>query len=572
MGGESVTESWFGSLRWISRKGGSDNDKGVIEILAFEVASLMLKVVNLWQSLGDKELHRLREEVANSIGLKKLVSDDDDYLMELALNEIVENFVFVARSVARFGKRCRDPIYHRFEQFVNDPIQNGFQWVGWEYKWKKMERKVKKMERFIASMTQLSQELEVLVELEQTLRRMQNAELNRAKVLDFQQKVIRQRHEVRNLRGMSPWNRTYDYIVRLLMRSLFTILERIKHVLGTFQVPSVEANVDSQLMNIECFPRSHSFSAIMYSSIYPSENNLGGFYSGCIERSISKPGNADKSSRKEKQRQDHHWPSTIHGNHPNLESNWFAHAGPFKGCMPGGSESPVVLSCKPTGGGSMRLSSVRMKNIDEDSKTNMKSFSCSNRVYSKLSFFNSKCRSWTAPPSSLGGAALALHYANVIILIERLASAPHLMDLDTRDDLYNRLPSTIRSALRARLKSYVKTMTSSEHNAALAAEWSLAHGHIFDWLVPLAHNMTRWHSERNFEKHYDFSKTNVLLVQTLHFANQAKTEAAITELLVGLNYICRIGIEHQRKHVQEPAIRRPCYDYTFIRDDIAYNV
>lgn len=74
----------------------------------------------------------------NSIGLKRLVSEDDDYLMELALNKIVENFIFLARSVAKLGKRCEDPSYHRFEQFVNDTIHNGFQWARWEYRGKKM--------------------------------------------------------------------------------------------------------------------------------------------------------------------------------------------------------------------------------------------------------------------------------------------------------------------------------------------------------------------------------------------------------------------------------------------------
>ena len=33
------------------------------------------------------------------------------------------------------------------------------------------------------------------------------------------------------------------------------------------------------------------------------------------------------------------------------------------------------------------------------------------------------------------------------------------------------------------------------------------------------------------------SKRNVLLVQTLYFTNQERTEAITTELLVGLNYI-----------------------------------
>ena len=572
MGGERVGESWFGSLRWISRKSSSDTNKGAIEILAYEVASLMLKVVNLWHSLNDKEVPMLREDIVNLVGLQKLISEDDDYLMELALNEIIENFIFLARSVARFGKKCRDPVYHRFEQFVNDPIQNSFQWVGWEYKWQKMERKVKKMERFVAAVSQLSQELEVLADLEQTLRRMQNSESNQIKVLEFQQKVICQRQEVRNLRDMSPWNRTYDYIVRLLVRSLFTILERIKYVFGTCPVSCIDGSIDSQLRNIEFFPRCRSSSGLLHYSNHPSENNPFGFYSGPIERPVLKPGSADKSRRKDKQRQDRHQSSTICGNHLNMETKRLGHIGPFIGCMVGGNESPFLPSCKPTGGGSMRLTGVRMKNGYKTDNKNMESVSCSDRIYCKLSFVNSKCKLWIAPPSTLGHAALALHYANVIILIEKLILSPHLIGLDTRDDLYNMLPTTIRKALRARLKSYTKTMASTVYDAALAAEWSLALMRILDWLAPLAHNMVRWHSERNFEKQQAYCRTNVLLVQTLYFANQAKTEAAITELLVGLNYICRIGREVNDKDLHESSGSSACSDYMLKSDGIAYDV
>ena len=203
---------------------------------------------------------------------------------------------------------------------------------------------------------------------------------------------------------------------------------------------------------------------------------------------------------------------------------------------------------------------------------NMESVSCSDRIYCKLSFVNSKCKLWIAPPSTLGHAALALHYANVIILIEKLILSPHLIGLDTRDDLYDMLPTTIRKALRARLKSYTKTMASTVYDAALAAEWSLALVRILDWLAPLAHNMVRWHSERNFEKQQAYCRTNVLLVQTLYFANQAKTEAAITELLVGLNYICRIGREVNDKDLHESSGSSACSDNMLKSDGIAYDV
>lgn len=220
MGAEIASESWFGSLRF-SWSRVVEAEKPVVGILAFEVAGLMLKMVNLWKSLSERDMTMMREEIVNSTGVTRLVSEDDDYLMELALNEIIENLGYVATCVVRLGKRCSDPMYHNFEQFFEDPVENGFQSFGWEYRWKKMERKMKKMDRFVANTMQLSQELEVLADLEQTLRRMRaNPELNRVRLLECQQKVMWQRQEVKNLQDMSPWGRTYDYIVRLLARSL----------------------------------------------------------------------------------------------------------------------------------------------------------------------------------------------------------------------------------------------------------------------------------------------------------------------------------------------------------------
>lgn len=73
-----------------------------------------------------------------------------------------------------------------------------------------------------------------------------------------------------------------------------------------------------------------------------------------------------------------------------------------------------------------------------------------------------------------------------------------------------------------------------------------------EWLGPLAHNMIRWQSDRSFEQQSMVPKpTSVLLLQTLYFANQAKTEAAITELLVGLNYIWRFEREMNAKALLE---------------------
>ncbi|KAK7244995.1 hypothetical protein RIF29_39825 [Crotalaria pallida] len=537
MGGDTVNGSWLSALWPVSRKSTSD-DKGVVGILALEVAGLMMKVISLWQSLSDEEVMNLREGIVNSAGAKMLVSDDDDFLMELALNEILDNFESLARSVARLGKRCVDPVYHRYEHFVSNPAQNYIQWAGWEYKWKKMERKVKKMDKFVAAMTQFCHELEVLPELEQTLRRMQaNPECHRVKLLEYQKKVIRHRQEVRNLRDMSPWSRSFDYVVRLLARSLFTILERIIIVFGNIQLPTVPQQNDFPHMNTNNHLRSHSFSALMHSSVHPSEDHLYGFSSGPNGRRPA-PNSAfaaDKSKRKKQQQQTLHAP-TLRGKHMHSESKQLKHIGAFKDCMSTANTSPVIQSCMQTNGGSMRLADCHMKYLDKVKTVDALSISNRVRIYAKLSSHNQ-----LKPASStLGDSALALHYANMIVLIERMVSSPHMIDPETRDDLYNMLPTTVRTALRSKLKWHAKSKGSSVYDANLASEWSLVCAQILEWLAPLAHNMIRWHSERNFEKEHSALNANILLVHTLYFANQAKTEAVMVDLLVGLNHVCRI--------------------------------
>ncbi|CAL5367044.1 unnamed protein product [Camellia sinensis] len=175
--------------------------------------------------------------------------------------------------------------------------------------------------------------------------------------------------------------------------------------------------------------------------------------------------------------------------------------------------------------------------------------SCKNQENkdSTYGFFESNSKILKPPSSTLGAAALALHYANLIIVMEKMIRSPHMVGVDARDDLYSMLPSSIRSMLRARLKG----VGFSASDSVLAGEWREALGKILGWLSPLAHNMIKWQSERSFEHQNLMPKTNVLLLQTLFFASKEKTEAAITELLVGLNYIWRFDREMNAKALFE---------------------
>ncbi|XP_057451651.1 protein PSK SIMULATOR 1-like [Lotus japonicus] len=420
-------ESWFHSLWRIPRKHDANSEKLVIGVLAFEIASLMSKVVNLWQSLSDKQIARLREETTDSIGLRKLISDDENFIVRLICVEKLENMAHVAESVARLGKKCSDPIWKGFENAFYEFIAMGVDPYGWEFTGKKMEKNIKKMERFISTNATLYQEME------QSLTRLKtNGESSVLDLIEYQKMVAWKTQEVKHLKDISLWNKTYDYTVHLLARSLFTIYRKISQVFGVQEIVDV---------------------------IYQKRNE------------IVDVGGIDNSS---------------------VLNSDLIHRSKFSALL----QSP--------------------------------------------------------PPKTLGAAALALHYANVIIVIEKLAASPHLIGLDARKDLYNMLPRRVTAALRGKLKPYTNTMASSlGYDPSQAEEWTQAMSSLLEWLAPLAHHMIRWQSKRSFEQQSFVSRTNVLLVQTLYFANQEKTEQVITELLVGLNYVWRYGMELNAKALAE---------------------
>ncbi|GAV78139.1 DUF668 domain-containing protein/DUF3475 domain-containing protein [Cephalotus follicularis] len=582
-----VAESWFRNLWRIPRKHEAGPEKVPIGVLAFEATSLMSKIVYLWHSLSDKQVTRLREEITNSVGIKKLVSEDDDFIVNSICAELMENLGHMAKSVVRLAEKCSDQDLKRFKQVFDVFIKIGADPYRWEFTWKKMEKKVKKMEHFISVNATLYQEMEVLADLEQTVKRVMVNNTEPQTLFDYQKKAAWKQQEVKNLREISLWNRTYDYTILLMARSLFTIFSRIKYVFGLNQTVGVG---DSEAKTSDFIYRSHSVSTLLQSSVHPSENGimrfssgplgmfttklgpilkakknndfhsgpLGGsvtksvpgagkikkfkFFSGPLGKPTTKSGpisGVNKTSKKM-----WHTNDRVTANKPPLGPNQFTKVGPFKGCMMALNSSSVT-NCHVSPRG------VTLGSLNRANDSNADQLPHSNMVHNSPSIFNSECRMLDAPPGTLGAAALALHYANVIIVIEKLVASPHLIGHDARDDLYNLLPASVRTALRERLKPYTKSLASSVYDTVLAGEWTEAMASILEWLAPLAHNMIRWQSERSYEQQSLVSRTNVLLVQTLYFADLDKTEATITELLVGLNYVYRFGRELNAKALQE---------------------
>ncbi|KAL2525935.1 Protein of unknown function (DUF668) [Abeliophyllum distichum] len=337
-----------------------------------------------------------------------------------------------------------------------------------------MDKKAKKLERFIATNAYLYQEMETLADLEETLKRMKgNDDADSISLVEYEKKF--------------GWNRTYNYTIHLLARSVFTMYGRIGHVFGINHVADV--GVTDSRVSDSSYSRLNQSILYTQSSVHPSDNSIPMFSSGSLGSVISKSGPISRAN--------------------NVGD---FHLGPL-----GNS----IVASSPISG-----------------RRSADSF---------YSLFNFMKLLLNAPPETLGAAALALHYANIIIVIEKLVASPHLLGNEARTDLYNMLPASIRASLRVRLKPWTKSLSSSFYDTALAGEWNQAMSYILDWLAPLAHNMIRWQSERSFEQQNLVSRSNVLLVQTLYFANQEKTEASITELLVGLNYVWRFGKEVNAK-------------------------
>ncbi|XP_047979087.1 uncharacterized protein LOC125221006 [Salvia hispanica] len=448
----------------------------------------------------------------------------------------------LGKSVAVLGNKCADSTYHNLDPIFNDPSAIDPKWYGWQYRLKKMDRKVKKMDKFVAATEQLHTELQVLVDSEQSLKRMRaGANFGKMRLIECQHRVLWQRQEVKSLQEMSPWVRTYDYVVRLLLRSLFTIIERIKYAFGSG--------------GGDWFPsRCNSMPRLEQTSSESNDN-----HGACIRRTWS---NSASRACKSKMKGYDRTSSSIRCG---MQQPVIGRRLGLKGCMTGGGiESPVLENYYTHSCGSSYAGSENDANEIEEA--------CTVRRLAILSrdgsFFLAKRRLLNAPPSTLGYAALALHYAHVIVLMEKLASSPHLISLDARDDLYDMLPSSIRRSLRAKLKAFSATLDSFEYNAALAAELSSEVAGILEWLSPLARNMIRWQSERNFERERVVCGSNILLVQTLYFANQADTEEAITELLMRLSYLFHFG---RNTNLREPSGSRAYDDYFFTRDNMYYD-
>jgi hypothetical protein len=541
----------------IAVRGGGEK----VGMLAFEVASLMSRAASLWRALGDDQVARLRQDGVRLEGARRLVADDDAALLSLALAEMAGACGDLSRAVARLSARCADPLLRRFAALFAALLAGGARADPHGLRYaapRKMDRKARKMQRLVAATGLLCQELDVLAELEQAarLRRVEFAPGEAAR------RVARQRQEVERLRAASLCNRTVDYAVRLLGRSVFTIVARIIEVFG-LQPKSLLMDNEYPVASLGArlsFSWSSSFvGGAANSLVYPSDYAVE---PTTLQRSTS----AAKSSGK-----GYSSGFLLSRSQSLRQPKWQVPGKHLIGCMVGGgSKSPTMemdgwihfdQSFSDVSSNTDDFGVVSYQFPDSDHHRHHANAKLSTSVFESSSHDVLA----NAPATTLGAVALASHYANLVVFAEKLAISPRHICPDERDALYGMLTDRIRASLRARL--WRPSAAARKHtpcDRVVAAEWADTVQGILGWLAPVAHNTVRWRSERSFEQRNVGSGTSVLLMQTLHFADQEKTEAAITELLVGLNYLWRYGTELSAKAKLESAggdVYHDCTDY-----------
>ncbi|KAJ3679934.1 hypothetical protein LUZ60_016212 [Juncus effusus] len=473
-----------------------------VGILSFELANALTRISTLYRSLSDSDLAHIRTGPLSSHAVRLLVSPHEPYLLALTLAEKLDELNRAASLASRLGRnKCTLPCLLGFEHIYSDllssnPISPSSQLFNSD-----PTSLFRKIDRICTSTVSLYTELESLTELEQTAKKLTQPASEEAKrVLDTKIRWVR--NDLRRLRDSSLWNRTYDDSVLLLAKAICSVYTRLRQVFG--EIPSV----------LEClFPepkkerrrRISSSDQIMKSGLLPMDSDL-------IQFQPVNPFRKDGFKLHCGTSPSRLFLDCLSLNKENFEDSfeeetWYSRTGPL---VP---FSGVPFSGEPDPAKSGRILPGRVR------------------------FGPKTCLTMLAPQTTIGGSGLALHYANIILIIEKLLKYPHLVGEEARDDLYQMLPSSLRLALRKSLRTYVKNMAI--YDAFLAHDWRENVEKTLIWLAPMAHNMIRWQTERNIEQQNVVRRGNVLLSETLYFADREKGESVICELLVGLNYICR---------------------------------
>lgn len=139
----------------------------------------------------------------------------------------------------------------------------------------------------------------------------------------------------------------------------------------------------------------------------------------------------------------------------------------------------------------------------------------------------------------LGPTGIALNYAHIIRQIDILVSLSSPVPKNVKDDLYQRLPKAMKSALSTKLRSFHADDNIPQIRANMEK--------TLQWLAPMARNTTNdlqgfgwvreWENAGSEVSLKRAGHSDITRIETLYHADKEKTEACIFELLVWLHHL-----------------------------------
>ncbi|XP_004492170.1 protein PSK SIMULATOR 3-like [Cicer arietinum] len=457
-------------------------------ILSFDAVKTMCRLISLYKSLTNVEIHRLRRHVIKSKGVAHLNSVDECFLLNLACAERLEDLNLTAAAVSRLGSRCTNKCLSQFDAVYADIKNGAMDLKKLEFGTKNVEKVIEKMEKLVSATRHLHSAMESLSEMEISEKKIQRWRTMRAnnglkvKVESFNDRIIYHRRQVQYYKQNSLWNLTFDKFVGLMAQIICIIYARIAFVFGSLITGcNNNNNNNNEAVKVKGVFRmkfENRCCRIEHQELY--KINL------CIfdkdEESLKKSG-----------------------------KNYMGHV------LKSNKIGVIKFNSQPPAPAVGFTGREVAKN---------------NRVFR------------LAPRSTVGGVGLSQRYANVILFTERIVHAAAAIGDDARALLYEMLPERLKVKLRGKLrKMWLKWEEGLEgekeegEKSTVAERWRETAEEVMDWLAPLAHDTLRWQTERNLEKQKFETKPTVLLLQTLHYSNLEKVEEAIVEVLVGLSCI-----------------------------------
>ncbi|RWR95389.1 DUF668 domain-containing protein/DUF3475 domain-containing protein [Cinnamomum micranthum f. kanehirae] len=474
-----AAKSWISDLALRLR---SDSEKKTIKspkhpptlgILSFETAKTMSRLLSLYKSLSEAEFSSFRRSVIRSQGVRRLNSCDEPFLLRLACAEKMDDLDRSAATVSALASRCRDIRFHDFGRTYAEMKLGSFDLVRFAFPASEIDRRISKMEGMVSSTSDLYTGLEILADMEAAERRMARwknhpapSPLQKPNLELFEQKLTWQRRSVRRVRDVSLWSQPFDKVVALMARFICNVYVKICVVFGPY-VSDIPL-VFSDGSSVSVTSRKLHFSTCEWG--FPPLQ-IPPRTSGAHERHGLKDPNCIKPSPVPRRHLFRAFRHEKNRRHKETQEEVLVH-GEFR----------------------------RRERVTE------------------------------AEAATLGGAALATRYANVIIMAEKMVMSPETVEEEMREDLFQMLPWRMRVAVKQKMRQY---------SVPAADGWKEVEG-ILGWLAPMAHDMIRWQVERTFVAKKEFEpQPSVMLLQTLYFSDREKAEAVIVELLVGLSSVYR---------------------------------